>query len=582
MALDAATILLLAEELNEQLSGSRVEKISMPSRDEAVFTVRNFSGKRQLLLSARSGSARVHFTNEEFDFPITPPAFCMLLRKHLINARFTEVNTIPGDRVLLMHFDSINDMGDKVNLTLSVEMMGRYSNIVLVDSSGTVLDAIKRIDETQSEKRQLVPGIEFTFPPVPEKINFLSSDVDELVREVRTSPRIVPDAILQKVSGLSPLLCREVGLHFDDRNANTLSDKEAEILKDGFLRLKESISDSGKRNWNIVFDESRMVEFSFIPLFQYRALRSEHFNSCSELLETYYSERDRELRLKNRSRDLSKQVKQLVERSIRKQESRKEELDNTQKADQKRLYGELLTANLNAFKRGDSKVTVLNYYDGQQLTIPLDVTKTPNGNAQQYFKEYRKLRTAADVLQKLIKEGESEIEYLRQVSYDITQASTEEDFVEIRKDLKDSGFLKGFKYKQKGKRKTDPYFRYMTSGGYEVLVGKNNAANEKLSLSVASGKDLWFHLKGAPGSHVIMRTENTIPDDESLTEACEIAAFHSSQRSGQLLAVDYTEARRVKKIPGGKTGMVTYTEQKTAFVSPNENKIESLRQSRKR
>ena len=200
----------------------------------------------------------------------------------------------------------------------------------------------------------------------------------------------------------------------------------------------------------------------------------------------------------------------------------------------------------------------------------------------QYFKEYRKLRTAADVLQKLIKEGDEEQEYLKQVSYDITQASSEEDFFEIRKDLKESGYLRGFRYKQKGKRKTDPYFRYTTSGGYEVLVGKNNTANEKLSLSVAAGKDLWFHVKGAPGSHVILRTENTVPDDVSMTEACEIAAYHSSQSGGQLVAVDYTEARRVKKIPGGKTGMVTYTEQKTAYVTPDESKVESLREKRKR
>ncbi|MDO5138505.1 MAG: NFACT RNA binding domain-containing protein [Oscillospiraceae bacterium] len=582
MALDAVTIQLLAEELNEQLSGSRVEKISMPSRDEAVFTVRNYSGKRQLILSARSGSARVHFTDEDFDFPATPPAFCMLLRKHLINARFTEVTTIPGDRVLLMRFDSINDMGDKVNLTLSVEMMGRYSNIVLVDTNGIILDAIKRIDETQSDKRQIIPGEVFTSPPVPDKISFLSADVDELVAEVRTSPRIVSDAVLQKVSGLSPLLCREVGLQFEDRNANTLSVQEAEILRNGFLRIKNALSDKELRSWNIVFDETRMVEFSFLPLLQYHSLKNETFENCSDLLEKYYSERDRELRLKNRSRDLSKQVRQLLERSIRKQESRKEDLISTQKADQKRLYGELLTANLNSFKRGDSRVVVLNYYDGETVTIPLDVTKTPNGNAQQYFKEYRKLRTAADVLQKLIKDGDDEIEYLKQVSYDITQASTEEDFMEIRKDLKDAGFLRGFKYKQKGKRKAEPYFRYITSGGYGVLVGKNNTANERLSLSMAAGKDLWFHVKGAPGSHVILKTENTVPDDKSMTEACEIAAYHSSQSKGQLIAVDYTEARRVKKIPGGKPGMVTYTEQKTAYVTPDDNKIESLRQNKKR
>lgn len=577
MALDAVTIEMLAQELNEQLSGCRVEKISMPSRDEAVFTVRSYAGKRQLILSARSGSSRAHFTSEEFDFPVNPPAFCMLLRKHLINARFTSVDTVPGDRVLLIHFDSISEMGDKVSLMLSVEMMGRYSNLVLVNGEGVILDAIKRIDDTQSDKRQILPGLPFTVPPVPEKINFLSEEPDVLLGEIRRSPRTVPEAILQKVSGLSPMLCREIGLHFEDRQADSLSEEELPLLGRRMEEIRTYLADPEKRCWNIVFDDTRMVEFSFQPLLQYHSLRSERFGSCSELLERYYSEKDRELRLKNRSQDLSKQVKQLLERSIRKQESRKEELENTAKAEEKRLRGELLTANLGSFRKGDTSVKVLNYYTGEEMIIPLDVTKTPNGNAQHYFKEYRKLRTAAEILQKLVKEGEEEQEYLRQISYDITQASTEEDFLEIRKDLKDAGFLRGFKYKQKGKRKSEPYFRYRTSGGYEVLVGKNNAANERLSLTVAAGKDLWLHVKGAPGSHVILRTENTVPDDGSITEACEIAAYHSSQSKGQLVPVDYTEARRVKKIPGGKTGMVTYTDQKTAYVTPDENVIDKLK-----
>ena len=198
-------------------------------------------------------------------------------------------------------------------------------------------------------------------------------------------------------------------------------------------------------------------------------------------------------------------------------------------------------------------------------------------NSQKYYKDYRKLRTAAEVLKKLLAEGEQEQDYLRQIIYDITQAKTEEDFLEIRKDLKESGFLRGFKYKQKGKRRSDPYFRYRTTGGFDVIVGKNNTANERLSFSVASGKDLWFHIKGAAGSHVILRTSGAVPDDQSMTEACEIAAYHSSQSYGQLVPVDYTEARRIRKIPGGKTGMVTYTDQKTAYVTPDEHKILALR-----
>ncbi len=573
MALDASTIHILASELEESLNGSRVEKISMPSRDEAVFFVRCFSGRKQLLLSARSGSARVHFTSEEFDYPVTPPGFCMLLRKYLLNSRIIGVDTIPGDRVLLIHFDSINEMGERVSLLLSVEMMGRYSNLVLVDGDGIIVDALKRIDDTQSEKRQLLPGLEFVAPPVPDKKNFLLDNIDDLADEIISSPKFIPDAVLQKVSGLSPLLCREAGLGLEDVAASDASVSQKTLLKSNLIRLREPIESPEKRRWTLVFDGERMVEFSYLDLFQYNGLRKEVYGTASELFDRYYSAKDRELRLKNRSQDLSRQVRQLLDRSIRKQDSRREELGNTDKADQKRLFGELLTANLNAFHKGDNAVSVLNYYTGERVTIPLDVTRSPNGNAQKYYKEYRKLRTAAEVLKRLLAEGEQEQEYLRQVAYDITQAKTEEDFIEIRKDLKESGFLRGFKYKQKGKRRTEPFFRYITTGGYEVLVGKNNAANERLSLSVASGRDLWFHIKGAAGSHVILRTMGNDPDDVSMTEACEIAAYHSSQPFGQLVPVDYTEARRVRKIPGGKTGMVSYTDQKTAYVTPDEGRV---------
>ena len=577
MALDASTIYILSLELNESLTGCRIEKISMPSRDEAVFVVRSYSGRRQLLLSARSGSARVHFTNEEFDYPVTPPGFCMLLRKHLLNARITGVDTVAGDRVLLLHFDSINEMGEKVSLMLSVEMMGRYSNLVLVGNDGIILDALKRIDETQSEKRQLFPGLDFTVPPVPDKKNFLLDSIDEMIEDICSSPKLVPDAVLQKVSGLSPLLCREAALGLDDVAASDVSGSKKSLLKVNLSRLKEPLEMSDKRQWTLVFDGERMVEFSYLDLLQYNGLRKEFFGSANELFDRYYSAKDRELRLKNRSQDLNRQVRQLLDRSIRKQESRREELDNTDKAEQKKLYGELLTSNLHSFHKGDSSVTVLNYYTGEDVTIPLDVTRTPNGNAQKYYKDYRKLRTAAEVLKKLLAEGEQEQDYLRQIIYDITQAKTEEDFLEIRKDLKESGFLRGFKYKQKGKRRSDPYFRYRTTGGFDVIVGKNNTANERLSFSVASGKDLWFHIKGAAGSHVILRTSGAVPDDQSMTEACEIAAYHSSQSYGQLVPVDYTEARRIRKIPGGKTGMVTYTDQKTAYVTPDEHKILALR-----
>ena len=578
MALDAAMIRIAAEELNEKLSGARAEKIYMPSRDEVVLSMRTQQGRQLLFLSARSGAARAHITAEEFEYPATPPAFCMLLRKHLTGARLISVDTVEGDRVMLFHFDAVSEMGDRVHPMLSCEMMGRYSNLVLVDDDGCVLDAIKRIDDNQSDKRQLLPGVLFTEPPKPEgKLNFFAASAEEMVEAACCSSKAASAALLSAVSGLSPLLCREAALRLDDRDADTLTAEEKELFVQSVARIRQAVQMPAQRQFTIVYDGEKPVEFSFVPLLQYKGLRSETFADASALFDRYYSARDRQERMRTRSQDLNRQVHQLLERNRRRQEARREELADTAKAEDKKLCGELLTANLHAFKRGDKEVTVLDYYTGEMRTIKLDVTRGPNENAQRYYKEYRKLHTAADVLKRLLEEGDEEYRYLQQVEYAISEAATEEEFLDIRKELKDAGYLRGFRYKERSKRRSDPYLHYRTTAGYEVLVGRNNAANEKLSLKMAAAKDIWLHVKDAAGSHVVLRCEGEQPDDQSLTEACCIAAYHSSQRTGQLVAVDYTEARRVRKIPGGRVGMVTYTNQKTAYVTPDEAQVTALK-----
>ena len=577
MALDAVMVRVAADELDSALKGARVEKIYMPSRDEAVFSIRTRESRKTLFLSARSGTARAHLTEEEFEYPAVPPAFCMLLRKHLIGARFTSVETVEGDRVMLFRFEALNEMGEKVYPMISAEMMGRYSNLVLVSTEGIILDAVKRIDSTQSDLREVYPGTEFTVPPMPDKLSFLRDSDEDIINAVRRSSRNVSGALLQNVSGLSPLLCREAALEVDDKTGDELNDADALLLLEGLRRIRRAVDDPERRRFTIVYDGEKPAEYSFIELKQYKGLRDVSFGTASEMFDSFYSSRDRMERMRVRSQDLTRQVKQLIDRNIRKQAARQEELADTSRAESRKLYGELLTANLHAFKKGDREVRVLNYYTGEECVIPLDVTKGPNENAQKYYKDYRKLHTAASVLQRLLVEGEEEAEYFRQVQYEIELASTEEEFLDIRKELRDGGYLKGFKYKDKGRRRTDPYFYYRTDSGLEVIVGKNNAANDRLSLKIADGKDVWLHVKGAAGSHVILRCDGIWPDDESLTQACCIAAYHSSIRGSSQIPVDYTEARRVRKAPGARTGMVTYTNQKTAFVTPSEEEIERLR-----
>ena len=571
------TIAALAQELNETLVGCRIDKISMPSRDEVVFSLRSMQDRGTLFLSARSGSARVHWTNESFEFPATPPAFCMLLRKHLLGGRILDVQAIPGERVLQIQLEAINEMGDRVHPSLYAEMMGRYSNLVLVSEEGLVLDAIKRIDESQSDKRQLMPGIAFTLPPKPDKVNILLDGFEANLPLVQQRTELLSEAILAVFSGISPLLCRELTVGMESLTGRDVTETEAKLLVERYAYLEQATKDRALRTWTMVLQGEKAVEYAFVPLKQYRGLESKTFETGSALLDRYYAARDRELRMKNRSQDLTKQIRQLLERNRRRQESRIQDLADTQRADEKKMLGELLTANLHNFKKGDRQVTVLNYYTGEEQSIPLDVMRTPNENAQHYFKEYRKLHTAATVLQDLLREGDEEYQYLQQVEYDISQASTEEDFWDIREELRQAGYLRGVKSKTRSKRRFDPYYHYRLPSGLEVLVGKNNAANEKLSLQLASGRDLWFHVKDAPGSHVILRVQGETPDDESMTTAAEIAAYHSSQKGGSPVLVDYTLAKKVRKIPGGKRGMVTYTDQKTAVVFPKEDKLLALR-----
>lgn len=579
MALDAAMLEYTARTLKGTLVGARVEKISMPSRDEALFSLRTETGARKLFISARSGGSRIHLTSESFENPAVPPGFCMLLRKYLSTGRITDLRTVDGERIIFLDFDALNEMGDRIKLTLSVEIMGRYSNMVLVNAEGRVIDALKRIDAEQSDKRQLIPGVNFTMPPAQGKLLFLTAEIGELINKICEKKKPLSAAILDTVAGIGPVVCREIAHRTaaNDPEADTLNEKQRSALKRFIEETRAAARGEGSA-LSIVYDSKKPVEFSFIKLKQYGGMETREFLDVNELFDSYYLEKDRAERMKARSSDLLRQVNSLYERAVRKQAARQEELSNTERADEKKLFGELINANLYAIVKGDKSAELLNYYTGETISVPLDVTKSPVQNAQKYYKEYRKLTTAAKMLATLIEEGKNEIEYLSSVRYEITEAKTEEDFLLIRKELKESGYLRGFKYKeQKRPRKMSEFIEYKTSDGLRVLVGRNNAANEKLTLKTAEKGDIWFHVKYASGSHTVLLSNGAEPSGESYTEAAMIAAYHSSERLSENIAVDYTRIKNVKKAVGQKTGMVYYESYNTAYVTPEERKIEELR-----
>ncbi|MGI5888929.1 MAG: Rqc2 family fibronectin-binding protein [Oscillospiraceae bacterium] len=579
MSLDAAMIRCTVGEISRTAAGMKVMKVTMPARDEVVLSLRSRDDARRLLLCARPGSARVQLTSQDPENPAVPPSFCMLLRKYIGGGRIESVECLDSERVVFIRFSNISETGDIINPMLSVELMGRYSNVILVGDDGNIIDAMRRISDGTSTKREILPGIPFTYPtPQEGKKPFFSTADEEIADTVCRSSRPLSSALLSSISGIGPLVCREISHRTasSDPEASSLSGDQKMKLCSVIRRVKSAADTDPELN--IVYDEDgRALEFSFIELTQYDAsLKRERFDSPSSMLDSFFSARDADERRKTRSHNLRHQVSTILERTIRKNEARRAEYETSDKAAQKKLYGELLTANQWKMKKGADSVEVQNYYDGSIVRIPLDPMLSPNANAQKYYKEYRKLTTAHRVLGDLIKSGAEEEEYLKSVLYEVDSASTEDDFISITEELREAGYLRRQKGKPQKRHSAEKFLRYKSGGGFTILAGKSNTSNDRLTLHTADKRDIWFHVKGAPGSHVILRLEGRSPGEGDLEDAASIAAYHSSLR-GNRIEVDYTEVKNVHKSPGARAGMVTYKNQQTCVVTPDPEKIEKMR-----
>ena len=584
MALDAATLALTAAELKATLTDAKIAKIFEPTRDELVITLRTRTDTYALLLSARSGSARVCLTEETFENPETPPSFCMLMRKHLTGGRLLDVHMEPGDRIVYFDFQCTNEMGDLVRNTLCAELMGRYSNLVLVQS-GKIIDALKRVDFEDSEIRQLLPGLPYTLPPKPNKPDFLATSAAAMVAAACEKDLPVASALGKAVGGVGPVVAREAVWRAFGGETPLLACDLDEAQKQALCAAIENLKDehaAGGTPTAVRIPQpdgvNKPVEFSFFIPQQYgSAAILTQYPTYSELLEDYYATKDRAERLKQKSRELYKAVHNLYERAVRKQSARREELAQSEKADTLRLYGELLSANLYLAQKGMKSLTVPNWYDeGKEVTIPLDLRFSPSQNAQNFFKNYKKKQTAARMLVDLLAEGEKEIAYLETVLYEVESASGEAALNEIRMELKNQGYLKYYKQRDK-KQKPADFLRYTSSDGFEILVGRNNLQNDKLTLHTARGKDLWFHVQKAPGSHCVVMSRGEDIPDTTKQEAAELAVLHSSQNGGAKVAVDTTEVKNIWKANGAKPGMVLYEVYTTVYVTPREGLEEQLK-----
>lgn len=586
MAFDGAFLKLMISELEPLIVGARVDKIFQPSKTVFVFSLRNKNFSGRLLLSANPSGARIQLTETPIENPSSPPMLCMLFRKKLVGAKVLGIRQEGLERVAFIDFEGSNELGDRVKLTLACEVMGRSSNIVLIDRNGKVTDAVRRTDASDTA-RVLMPGVTYTMPPKADWLDLTAEPTDKIIETVLSSgERNLSSALLSVMQGLSPIVCRELEYRVSDK-ADTPLSEFGSILKDRLKRELEALKaalQSGDAHPVILTDKNQKpFDFSFLKISQYgSAADVKEFGSLSKALDEYYSEREQKARMHSASQDILRLLSNASSRISKKINIRKAELEKARNSDHKRKYGELIKANIHAIKPGDTSCTVTDYYSEnlEQIKIPLNAALSPAQNAQKYFKEYRKACTASQLLEGFIQKGEQDLKYIESVFDELSRAKTTSELAEIRSELADSGYIKRSGQK-KTKEKPLPFERFVSSDGFDILAGKNNKQNDRLTLKEADKSDIWFHVKDSAGSHVIVKSGGSTVPDSTLTEAAIIAATLSKASESRGVAVDFCPVRRVKKPSGAPFGLVIYENYSTAFVTPDKDLVEKLKDNAK-
>ncbi len=582
MALDGIVVSSIVDELNKEILDGKIDKIYQPEKDEIILNIRSNRKNFKLLLSANATNNRVCFIDESKGNPDTPPMFCMILRKYISGGKILNIKQLNFDRIIEFTISSLNDFGDYTEKTLIVELMGKHSNIILTDDKSVILDSIKRINIYKSSVRQVLPNIEYTLPP-NDKLNPFSISFDEfkaLMKENEYSD--VQSTLYKNLTGISKTISQEILLRAE-LNLNILCkdlflNDDVKNLYDTFKDVIMLVSESSF-NYLVYYSNGKLKDFSSIKLTNIFE-ESKEFQSPSEMLQFYYFRKDTELRLSQKSQDLRKILSTNIERCSKKVSKHLYQLNVTKDRDKYKLYGELVTSNIYAIKTGDEQLTTYNFYseNNEVITIPLDKSLTPNENAQKYFKKYNKQKRghAASLLQ--LEESKNELAYLESILNSITSCESEDDINQIREELFLEGYVKKNKsVKNRNKKNTSKPYLYISSDGFEIMVGKNNLQNDQLTLKMANKNDMWLHTKDIPGSHVIIKSENKSIPNTTIEEAAHLAVYYSKSKNSSLVPVDYTEVRHVKKPNGAKPGMVIYKTNETAYITTDEEKILSIK-----
>ncbi len=572
MPLDAVTVSALAKELNERLEGGRIDKVQQPERDMLLLSLRAKGENLRLVIAAGTGNARAGITRGSFENPAEPPMFCMLMRKHLVGARILSVTQPEYERLLIFTLDTHDELGVQSEKKLAVELIGRSANAVLIGANGRIIDCMRRMDFAGDALRRMLPGMIYRLPPKQEKPVFFALDPAQRRALIASADKTVPvdKWLMDSFSALSPLICRELAYRCNNDYVN---------LPDACDALCEAVAAGELAPWLISID-GKPKDFSFMAISQYGpAAQLERYDSFSEMLDAFYTRRDRAEQQRRRSHDLTKTVRTLRDRQQRKLAAQYEELRRTEGREDIRHQAELVTANIYRLRRGDRSLDCEDYYDPAcpVVHIELDPLKTPQQNAAALYKEYNKLKAAEQHLTVLTREGERQLDYLNSVLDELERAETDRDLSDIRRELTETGYIRARKGGKAERVKPQLPLKFVSDDGLEILAGRSNAQNDELTLKLARRTDYWLHTQRVHGSHVIIRCEGEEPPPRTLEQAAGIAAYYSQARGAGKVQVDYTMVRNVRKPSGALPGKVIYTDHKTMLAESDGALAERLK-----
>ena len=572
MPLDAVTVSALAKELSERLEGGRIDKVQQPERDMLLLSLRAKGENLRLVIAAGTGNARAGITRGSFENPAEPPMFCMLMRKHLVGARILSVTQPEYERLLIFTLDTHDELGVQSEKKLAVELIGRSANAVLIGADGRIIDCMRRMDFAGDALRRMLPGMIYRLPPKQEKPVFFALDPAQRRALIASADKTVPvdKWLMNSFSALSPLICRELAYRCNNDYVN---------LPDACDALCEAVAAGELAPWLISID-GKPKDFSFMAISQYGpAAQLERYDSFSEMLDAFYTRRDRAEQQRRRSHDLTKTVRTLRDRQQRKLAAQREELRRTEGREDIRHQAELVTANIYRLRRGDRSLECEDYYDPAcpVVHIELDPLKTPQQNAAALYKEYNKLKAAEQHLTVLTREGERQLDYLNSVLDELERAETDRDLSDIRRELTETGYIRARKGGKAERVKPQSPLKFVSDDGLEILAGRSNAQNDELTLKLARRTDYWLHTQRVHGSHVIIRCEGEEPPPRTLEQAAGIAAYYSQARGAGKVQVDYTMVRNVRKPSGALPGKVVYTDHKTMLAESDGALAERLK-----